>query len=1096
MTKLVLRRPVSTLLVILAVAVFGVYSMFGLRMELMPEMEMPMLVVMTVYPGAAPNSVEKLVTKGVEDAGGALSGIDSVTSYSYENYSLVLFTYDYGVDIGECYSDLSIALDGVAFPEEAQEPMILELSLSAMPTVEVSIEAPNAENLLSYVEDSIVPEIEAMNEVAKVDIYGGEENYVQVLLREDLMSQYGLSINSIAGFIAAADFSVPAGSVEAGTQDIGVVASSDLVSLSGLRDVPLLTATGSQITLRDVADIAMGAKPAGSLSRYNGEESIILAVTKNQSAGSVSVAGKVVDIIEGFQAENPEMRFQLIYNAGEYIVKALSTIGETLLIGVACCMAVLLFFTGDIKASLIVGASMPVSVLLGLCCMRLLGYTLNLMTAGSLIIAIGMIVDNSIVVLESCIRMREQGASYREAALSGSGTVMMSVVAATVTTLVVYLPLTFMKGLTGQMFVEFGWTIIFVLSGSLLSAVTIVPLAFLKLKPKPREDFPVNKFLNKVTDAYGRFMPKLFRHKIAVIFIAVGLFLGSVALALTLHMELVPVSYDGSISLTAKFRPGTRVESIDEQIRPIEEALLADENFDEVSLSVSGDALSGVAASGTAAITAYSAEGSKRSSEAAVEYYTDLFKNMTNMDLTISGTGGGIMSAFTSYLSSDVVVNLQGNDLESLKAAAKQVKAVIKAVPGVIKVDSDAEQASTQAGIQIDPKKAMAAGLTPAQVAMDLYFSVSGVEASTMVIDDEEYSIRLEYPEESYGNVNGLMNKTISTPYGTSVALSEIAKLTYGEELETRVRKDGSYQVALTASPTESARWTAGDRITKSLKGLELPEGVEIVQGDAEETMYEELYSMLAAIAFGIFLVFLVMAIQFESPRFSLMVMVSIPFCLIGSFLVMFLMRTTFSLISLMGFLTLVGTVVNNGILFVDTADQLKADMPVEQALIKSGQIRLRPILMTTLTTVLAMMPTAFTTDPDTQMIKGMSMVIAGGLMASTLLILLLQPDFYMVMAGKKAQYLGLPDDVKERLRTEGIPGARPPEASGSPAGEPDGESDPDAERPDLESGEPDPGPITWSLEPETAPPAQPPDTKPGEPALKTEKSDEEVSKK
>lgn len=1043
MTKLVLRRPVSALLVILAIAVFGIYSMFGLRMELMPEMDMPMLIVMTVYPGAAPNSVEKLVTKGVEDAGGALSGIDSVASYSYENYSLVLFTYDYGVDINECYSDLSIALDSVTFPDEAQEPVIMELSLNAVPTIEVSIEAPNAENLLSYVKDNIIPDIEALNDVAKVDIYGGEENYVRVLLNEELMSQYGLSISSIAGFITAADFNVPAGSIQAGSQDIGVVASSDLASLQDLRSVPLLTATGSQITLGDVAGISMNTKSTDSLSRYNGEESIILTITKNQSASSVSVSKKIVNIIEGFQAKNPDMRFQMIYNAGEYIVNALSTIGETLLIGVACCMLVLLLFTGDLKASLIVGASMPFSVLIALCCMRLLGYTLNLMTAGSLIIAIGMIVDNSIVVLESCFRLKEEGASYREAAISGSKTVMMSIVASTLTTIVVYLPLTFMKGLTGQMFIEFGWTIIFVLTGSLVSAVTIVPLAFLKLQPKPREDLPINRLLKKTTDAYGRFMPKLFRHKWRGILAAVGLFAGAVALAFTLHMELIPISYDGSISVTADFRPGTQLSSIDEQIRPIEDALLADKNFDEVSLYISGEAMTG----NTITLTAYSADDSGRSSEEAVEYYTDLFKDVTNVDLTIAGTGGGIMSEFTTYLSANTVVDLQGSDLGDLKAAAGQVKAVMQEVPGIIKVDSDAEQASTQAGIRIDPQKAMAVGLTPAQVAMDLYFSVSGVEASTMVIDDEEYSIRLEYPEGRYDNVNHLMDKTISTPYGTSIVLSEIAELSYGEELETRVRKDGMYRISLTATPTESARWTVSEKIYASLNDLELPEGVEIVRSDMDETMYEELYSMLAAIAFGVFLVFLVMAIQFESPRFSLMVMVSIPFCLIGSFLVMFLMQTTFSMISLMGFLTLVGTVVNNGILFVDTANQLKINMPVENALIMSGQIRLRPILMTTLTTVLAMMPTIFTTNPDTEMIKGMSMVIAGGLMASTLLILLLQPDFYMVMAGKKAQYLGLTDDLKEKLRTEGIPGAAPPDVGG----EPDGPG-PDAQTPNAEA--------------------------------------------
>ncbi len=991
-TKLVLRRPVSTALVVLGIAVFGFFSIFNFDMELYPDINMPMMIVYTIYPGASPESIEQLVTKEIEDAGEALSGVDSTLSYSYENYSMVAFTYEYDMDMNDAYTDLSAALDALSLPDDSQEPTIMQIDINAQDTVTISASNDGSSDMMSYIEDTVVPALESLSNVAQVEVTGGKENYVRVQLDQQKMEQYGLSMSTITTYLTAADYNIPAGSISAGSQDISVSASDSFASLTDIKNTTLMTSTGSTITLDDVADIAYASKDADSISRYNGESAVTIGVTKNQSASTVTAANQIKEVIEDLQDDDAGVNFEISYNAGESITDSLKSVGQTLISGVILAMIVLFVFFGDLRASLIVGSSIPLSLLATLVCMSLFGFNMNIVTMGALVIAIGMIVDNSIVVIESCYRMIEKGQTYRESAIQGAGTVMMSIVASTITTIVVYVPMTMIEGMAGQMFSQLGFIIVFAMLASLMSALCVVPLLFSRIHPQEKTGGPVNTFLDKVKVVYKRAMRVILKYKKTTLAVTVLLLAGSIFVATTLDFELIPSTYDGSITITGTFRSGTKLEKMDEAFQEIEEAVADDKYFDSYNLQITGN---------TATLSAYAVDDCKRSSEDAVEKYQTEFEKLTGMDIEVAPSGGGSES-MTSYSSDTVDVVLESDDMDALTKAAQQVENMMKNVPGVIHVSSDAQNSQTSAHVVIDQLKAADKGFTAAQIAAELYTTLSGSTAGTIESDGKEYDIILEYPEGTYEDINQLMDKTFISQTGTTTTLSDIAHIEYDEQLQMIQKSDGKYQQTISATCTKAAKSEASDKIEASADKLNYPDGVAVSSSMVSDMRSENLSAIFQSILAGVFLVFLVMAMQFESVRFSIMVMISIPFSLIGSFLALKLAGTSFNMVSMMGFLMLMGIAVNNGILLVDTTNQEKENMPVEDALIKAGQIRLRPILMTTLTTILAMVP--MVVGSDNEMMKGMALVIIGGLIASTLLCLLVLPAFYLLISrdGKK----------------------------------------------------------------------------------------------
>lgn len=991
LTKLVLKRPISTALIVLGIFVFGIFSIPSFDMELIPDIDLPMYLIYTVYPGASPTSIDELVTSKIEDSAETLSGVDSVISYSYNNYCMVALTYDYDQNMNDAYTSLSAALDLISLPDDCQEPTIIEMDVNQVPTIMISATSNGSSDMMAYINETVVPTLEGVSNVARVEVTGGRSNYVRVRLNEDMMRQYGLNISGIAQQVGAADYNVPAGSIKAGSQQISLSTSAEFLSLHDLENTTITTATGSQICLNDIADISMGVKDPSTLSRYNGAENVSIQVSKVQSASTVRVASRVRRIIGDFEKQDAGVTYDIVYDSGAEIVSALKSVAETLALGVLFAMLVLFLFFGDIRASLIVGSSMPLSVFTTLVLMFVMGFDLNIITTGALVIAIGMIVDNSIVVIESCFRATKEGADLREAAVKGAGTVMMSITASTITTCVVYLPMTMIKGLAGQMFSQLGVIIVIAMIASLISALCIVPLLYVTVKPHEKKTSAVNAMLDGIRRGYDGLLRKLLYRKKTTLLVSIALLILSFFIASTLTFELIPADYDGSITITADFRPGTQLAVMDQEMTEIEQMIQDDPCFENYSLSISGS---------QAVVTAYAVDDCPRSSEAAVDEYTAAFSGRTGADIAVSPTGGSSSAMSGNYSSDTIDLVIEGEDVGALAEACEQLEEAMAAVPGVIHVKSDAATLQTAGHIVVDPRKAASFGLAPAQVALDLYQTMNGVNAAHMEINGSEYDITLNYADGTYDDINKLLSKPLAGAMGNQVILKDIAAVQYDQQLQTIQKRNGKIQNTVSATPTEGRKREVTRAIQTLQRDAVLPAGVAFSTSMIDDMQDENLSAIFNSILAGIFLVFLVMAMQFESPRFSLMVMTCIPFSLIGSFLLLFVTGSSLNMVSMMGFLMLMGIAVNNGILLVDTVNQEKENMALEDALVEAGKIRLRPILMTTLTTILAMVPLGWFSD--NKMMASMAFVIIGGLVASTILCLLMMPSYYLIISKKE----------------------------------------------------------------------------------------------
>lgn len=988
LTKTALKRPVSCVLIVVALVVFSISSLLGFKLELTPSMELPMLIAVAVYPGADPETVDELVTKVVENAGSSLSGVEDVTSISMENMSQVLFQYEYGVDIDECYSDLRAALDtaSLSLPEDVDTPTVIEMNMNSMPNMYISATEAGDIDLLKVINESVVPDLEKISGVAQVEVSGGSEEYIRVELNETLMNQYGLTMDSISQMLATVDFTYPAGTVTQGKQDMTVTTGKEYNTVQQLRKAPLTTGKGSVITLQDVANVTMSSAASDYISQYDGKEDISISIQTKSSYGTVNVCSDIKEALEKIKADNPAIDFEITYDASETIVDSIWSVGQTLILGIVLSMVVLFLFFGDFKASLIVGASMPVSLFVTLILMNAMGYSLNIVTMGSLVIAIGMMVDSSIVVIESCFRMQEKKPDFKEAALAGTKVVTASIVASTITTVVVYVPLAVTKGLSGQLFEPLGFTIVFAMLASLIVSLTLVPLCYSRFRPVEKKDIPMNKFLRWVTKGYKKLLRRLLNKRFLVILASVAMVVVSIIMGSQLNMEMMPSADEGTISIQANFRAGTRAASIDEQMQEWVRIVSEDEDVEHYSYYVNG------ASSG---ISAYLKKDRSRDTVKIVDEWNELAKEMPGMDITVSSSGSSMSSMMST---GSYGISLQGRDMDELKAFADQLEEQFLQVEGVVKVDNSTSGDSIRARIDVDELQAMQYGLTPITVGMAVGNATGGKKAMTVTREGSEYEVRLEYPEGAYEDMNSLMNLNILSPVGVTVPLRDIAKIVYEEAQEQIYKQNGQYQISLTATTTSDGYYEAQAAIDAIVQNTVFPDTVSPADSAMTAMMMEEFNTLIKAIFIAVFLVFLVMAMQFESPRFSFMVMMCIPFALIGSFMFLFVTNSTISMVSLMGFLMLMGIVVNNGILYVDSTNQLKQEMPVEEALIETGAIRLRPILMTSLTTILSMVPMGLALGTNGEMMQGMALVIIGGLLVSTVLTLILIPTIYLII--------------------------------------------------------------------------------------------------
>ncbi|MCD7908497.1 MAG: efflux RND transporter permease subunit, partial [Clostridium sp.] len=678
------------------------------------------------------------------------------------------------------------------------------------------------------------------------------------------------------------------------------------------------------------------------------------------------------------------------------IMSSLSAVFETMIAAIVISMMVIWLFFGDLKASLIVGSSIPVSILASFVLMNIMGFSLNVITLSALVLGVGMMVDNSTVVLESCFRATTDTGfrEFSKAALSGTGVVYQSVVGSTLTTCVVFLPLAMLSGMTGEMFRPLGFTIVFCMVASLISAITVVPLCYMNYKPVEKKTAPLSRPVEKMQEQYRRIMRRLLRHKGLVMLASVALLGLSIVLAFNLRTELMGEDDMGQVSVTVETKPGLQMEIVEAILNRVEEVVSADPNVEDYLTQAGGGGL-GASMSSNPTISAYLKKDRDMETDEVVKLWRKELETIPNCNITVTAnsTIGSMMGTSDTYQ-----VILQSTDYDALKADSDRIVAALDARPKVTKVHSDLENAAPVVKVRVNPIKAKAAGLSAAQIGGSLNSMLSGVTPASLEIDGRDVDIKVEYDKDRYKTLAQVQNIVLQTPLGGAVALTDVADLVFEDSPATIRRQDKQYRVTITGTYTDSATENTEKDLQTAVVAPQLTKGVSVAMNSMQKSMQKEFTNLAKAIAMAIFLVFVVMACQFESPKFSIMVMTTVPFCLIGAFGLLWIVDSAISMTSLLGFLMLVGTVVNNGILYVDTVNQYRQTMDMETAMIEAGATRLRPILMTTLTTVLAMMPMALALGDSGETTQGLALVNIGGLTASTILALLMLPAYYSVM--------------------------------------------------------------------------------------------------
>ncbi len=1015
LTKLVLKRPVTTICVVLCLIVFGISSIFSAKLELIGDFDMPMLVVFATYVGAGPEDVDELVVKPIEDEVSTLSGVDTIMSIASDNMGMVMIEYEYGTDTDQAYDDLKKAVDSLSrsLPDDVGTPSIISMDLNATASLTLAINNDAQPDLYDYVDNTVVPEIEKLSSVASVDIYGGQGEYIKVELIPEKLDQYHLTMNSIVSAISSADFSLPIGTTTVGNRELSVSAGVDFDTMELLKSIPITMGNGNIIYLEDVANIYEKAEDVSSLGRYDGVDTISVSISKVQESTASEVSDDVMKVLADMQADDPNLEVVVISDQSDTINSSLNGVIQTMILAVIVAMVIIFLFFGDIKASLIVGTSIPISILTALILMSAMGYSLNLLTLGGLVLGVGMMVDNSIVVLESCFRNTGSGGKRhaKEYAIKGTQQVIMSILGSTATTCVVFLPLAFMGQMAGQMFRPMGLTIVFSLCASFISAITIVPLCYAFYYPVEKDRTPMNLILEFIKGGYRSLMRVFLKHRGIVMAVSVLLLVGSLRLVSQIDMVLMPMTDEGEISVSIETQPGLAVDKIDDILMRVEDYVAADDDVEHYLASYGSSGLS-MSVGSSASVTAYLKDDRSRSTDEVINDWKKELESWPECSITVSANS--MLSALSMGDSDTFDFTLVSTQYDDLKYAADQIVDEIRQYPETYSVHSSLENDAPIVKIDIDPVKAAAEGLTPVTVASQVYMIISGSEATTLNIDGNEISVMVEYPDGMYDSIDELQGITITGTSGT-VALTDIADIGFEDSPAGIIKTDRQYQATISGTfrSTEDIALDAArtSELTAEFEndiiGKYLNSTIQMQDSTMMQMLTENFSALGTAILTAVFLIFVVMAAQFESPKFSVMVMTTIPMALIGSFSFLWITDSDLSMPALLGFLMLVGTAVNNGILFVDTADQNRRTMDFDTALIEAGATRMRPILMTTLTTIIAMIPMAAGYGMAGELMSGLALVDVGGLLVSMFLSLLVLPVYYSLMTSKKTRLAG-----------------------------------------------------------------------------------------
>lgn len=1054
------RKPYTVVVAVILILILGAVSFLNINTDLLPSINLPYSVIITSYPGASPEEVELVVTRPIEQSMAAISNIKSVRSVSREHLSLVIMEFTESTNMDSAVIEMRESLDMISsyLPDGVGSSNIMKINPDMMPVMVISaaIEGKDIADSSAFLETRIIPEIESVEGVASVDASGLIKNQIHIILSEDkindvnekiksliteqmrkaaeaaalaagaqnlptaptgqptsqpsgdlaaseqAMPQIAITKEMVSGILKGQNFSMPSGYItEEGVEYLVRTGDkiADYEALKALTVMVMPIEGMDPITLEDVADVIYMNNSSEMYSKVNGTDAVTLTVQKQTEFVTSDVSKRINEKIESLSEEYKDVQIVTLMDQGEYIDIVVDSLSMNLIFGGGLAILVLILFLRDLKPTLIVGVAIPISLVAAFALMYFSDITLNIISMGGLALGVGMLVDNSIVVIENIYRMRNEGKSATVAAVEGAKQVSGAIMASTLTTVAVFLPIVFVQGFTREIFTDMGLTIAYSLLASLVIALTLVPSMAAKVLVKNvNQDHRIFEGLKNV---YTKVLKISLKHKFAVIIIVFALFGASIYGALNMGTQLFPPTDSGQINVTLTLPAGSNFNDLTMTADEVAAQILELGEVESVGASVGGGmfgmgGLSGDGGGATASLYVSLMDDRDLSTDEVVSKIIDVASSDA-YELSVSGTDMN-MGAMTG---SGISIEIKGNDFDTLERIANEVAAIVESVEGTADVSSGVEVTAPELRLTVDKEKSIANGLTVASVFMEVNKLLSD-DAKATALSQMNGDIDVFVKDSDSDRAitrDDILNLTITSPTGAAVKVGDVADMVEANGFKSINRSNQQRYVTVSASLAEGYNiGIVSKELETAIEGYEVPSGYTLNMTGENETINDSFKDLFLMLALAIVFIYLIMVAQFQSLLSPFIVMFTIPLAFTGGFIGLMVAGMPLSIVAFVGLIVLTGIVVNNGIVFVDYANKMREEgLSLQDALIKTGTDRLRPILMTALTTIFALSTTSIGAGTGTEMMQPMAVTAIGGLIYATLLTLILVPVLYAI---------------------------------------------------------------------------------------------------
>lgn len=1021
LTRLAVKRPITTLMASLVLVMLGCVSLSQLAVDLMPDIQNPSVSVITIYKGAGPNEAETLITRPIEQTLSSVSGVENILSSSMDGSSTVRLQFQWGTDLTLAINDVRDSLNKLrnSLPEGAEDPYIRHFDVADSPIIYMGLNSElDPISLTRLTENQIIPQFEQLEGVARLRMRGGIEREIQINLDRSKLESLNMGVNEVINALKQDNINQPAGNYKEGHLNLHIRSQGEYTSLEQIEDTVVREKTGATVRVRDVAEVVDGEKERTELTRMNGQPGILLYVYKQSGANTISVSDRVRKQIEQINKSNPDVKLSLRVDKSDFIRQSIANIKEAALYGMALAILVLVLFLRSFRSMLVIGVCMPLSVLATFILIYFQGYTLNIISFGGLALGVGLLVDNSIVVLESIFRKREEGLDPITAAIEGTEEVSSAIIASTLTTLIIFLPLVFIEGTTGILLHQLAWVVSFSLICSLFASLTLTPVMSAYWIPVDtkitharwsRPWFSTIEAFHNINHKFLLFLERIYKRILCfslnrstiVSFLLLVCFTATLGLTPRIKTEFLPKTDESAVNVFGRMAAGIQLNKLDQQTQILEQAAIKSVPESIAVASFIGDSADDADSWNrtTLRIQLLPRSERKRGIEDIRKTLEDAIGPIAGMKVQVKAqTEMMLMRMISRRGGGDLVVQVAGHNLQLSQKIVDRVVKVMKQIPGLINVEAEIADQRAELTTSIDRDKAGLLKISVQDIAQTLETTIQGTEATLYREEGDEFPVVVRLREEDRDRLSDVQRVGVTTATGKTIPLINMLEFKTDEAPVVIERQEQQRVLRVFADVEGRDLGSIVPELQHHLNSIQIPSGFSVrVAGDWEEQQ-KSFNALKQGFVLAIILMYMVMASQYESLRDPFYILFSVPLGMIGVIWVFVFTETTLNVQSFIGIVVLSGIVVNNAIVLVDYINQLRRrfpEKPLTELIIQAATRRFRPILMTTLTTVLAMIPIALGWGEGGELQAPMARVVVGGLCAGTIITLIAIPLIY-----------------------------------------------------------------------------------------------------